>query len=73
METIYIVNITTFSFFRYNKKNENDCEFNKILLKLLTPPNKNLIYSHWNRNDKIVFAPKHLHNYIERIYSELYL
>lgn len=73
METIFIVNLDESAFFRYNKIDENDCEYNKILLELLTPPNKKTKYSHWSRSDKIVFAPKHLHNYLERTYNELYL
>ena len=73
METIFIVNITTTAFFRYNKINEADTGYNKFLLELVTPPNDKTNYSHWNRKDKIVCAPKHLHNYIERTYCELYL
>jgi hypothetical protein len=73
METIYIVNINAYSFFRYDKKDAYDFGYNKLLLELLTPPDKNESYSHWNRTDKIVFAPKHLKNYLEKSYNELYL
>ena len=73
METILIVNINEKSFFRYNKKNETDTGYNKLLLELLTPPDKDSKISHWFRTDKIVFAPKHIESYVERVYNELYL
>ena len=73
METIFIVNLNESAFFRYNKKNETDLGYNKLLLELLTPPDKKTSESHWRRDDKIVFAPTHLHNYLERTYNELYL
>lgn len=73
METIYIVNVNEHSFFRYNKKNENDNGYNKFLKQLLTPPDKTNNYSHWNRNDKIVFGSEHLKKYLEKTYNELYL
>jgi hypothetical protein len=73
METIFIVNLNVSSFFRYNKKNDTDIGYNKILLELTTPPNEKTDISHWLRSDKIVLAPKHLHNYLERTYNEIYL
>jgi hypothetical protein len=73
MDTILIVNINEKSFFRYNKKNETDTGYNKLLLELLTPPDKKTTISHWLRTDKIVFAPKHIESYVERTYNELYL
>jgi hypothetical protein len=78
METIFITNVTQYAFFRYNKKHESDTGYNKLLLELLTPPfeedsNKKSAYSHWDRKDKIVIAPKNTHEYVERLYNELYL
>jgi hypothetical protein len=70
---LLIVNLTTESFFRYSIKNNTDIGYNKILLELLTPPDKISTYSHWSREDNIKICPKHLHNYIEKKYNELYL
>ena len=69
---ILIVNFTTHSFFRYSMKHEIDKGYNVKLLELLTPPDED-IYSHWFRTDKIVFCPKHLYNYVEKNYSEIYV
>lgn len=69
---LFVVNLTTKSFFRYSMKNETDKGYNKILLQLLTPPDKDK-YSHWFREDKIVFCPKHLYNYVEKNYGEIYI
>jgi hypothetical protein len=70
-EEVFIVNLNEKSFFRYLKKDETDSGYNKLLLNLLTPPNVNTKISHWMRTDKIVFAPKHLHKYVEQTYNEL--
>lgn len=70
-EEVFIVNLNEKSFFRYLKKDETDSGYNKLLLNLLTPPNVNTKISHWMRTDKIVFAPKHLHKYLEQTYNEL--
>ena len=70
-EEVFIVNLNEKSFFRYLKKDETDRGYNKLLLNLLTPPNVNTKISHWMRTDKIVFAPKHLHKYLEQTYNEL--
>jgi hypothetical protein len=72
METILIVNITQSAFFRYSKKQESDTNYNKILLELLTPPPDTLL-SHWDRRDRIVFAPINTHEYVERNFCELHL
>lgn len=69
---LFIVNLTTQSFFRYSMENENDKGYNKKLLELLTPDDKEN-YSHWFREDKIVFCPKKLCKYVEQNYSEIYL
>jgi hypothetical protein len=69
---IFIVNITVKSFFRYSIQNETDKGYNKKLLELLTLPNEE-IFSHWLAGDKIVFCPKHLHPYVEKMYGEIYL
>ena len=69
---MFIVNLTTKSFFRYSMKNETDKGYNKYLLQLLTPPD-NDTYSHWFREDKIVFCPKHLYDYVEKNYAEIYM
>lgn len=69
---IIIVNLTTKSFFRYSMKNETDKGYNTFLLQLLTPP-ENDTCSHWLRDDKIVFCPKHLYNYVEKNYAEIYM
>lgn len=69
---IIIVNLTTHSFFRHSMKNEIDEGYNANLLELLTPPDKDK-YSHWFREDKIVFCPKHLYNYVEQNYAEIYV
>jgi hypothetical protein len=53
-------------------KNETDKGYNKYLLQLLTPPD-NDTYSHWFREDKIVFCPKHLYDYVEKNYAEIYM
>jgi len=68
---IIIVNITTESFFQYSMENEADTGYNQILLELLTPPNIKDQYSHWSREDKIVFCPKYLYNYVKKKYNEL--
>ncbi len=73
MELIFIVNVSQQSFFRYYKKNEIDTKYTKILSELLSPPDKKTKYSHWSKEDKIVFCPTHLQEYINRIYNELYL
>jgi len=70
METIFVVNMDERAFFRYTKKSETDKGYNKIMLKLLTPP-KNTSESHWKKEDKIVVAPENTHNYLERLYNEL--
>ena len=70
---IFIVNLTTNAFFRYSMKNEIDNGYNTKLLELLTPPSKEDKYSHWSREDKIVFCPKHLYNYVEKFYGEIYV
>jgi hypothetical protein len=76
METIFVVNVTQTAFFRYSR---SDGGYNKLLLELLTPQpsdensDEETCLSHWSRKDKIVIAPKHMHDYIERTYNELYL
>lgn len=70
---MFIVNLTTNSFFRYSMQNQTDKGYNKLLLQLLTPPTKNDTVSHWSRNDKIVFCPKHLENFVQQNYSEIYV
>jgi hypothetical protein len=71
---IFIVNLTTNEFFRYFMKNEIDKGYNKQLLELLTPPDEEDKYSHWSREeDKIVFCPKHLYNYVGKNYCEIYV
>jgi len=70
METIFIVNVDAQSFFRYEKQNEKDVGYNKILSKLLTPPIGETI-SHWLKTYKIVFSPNHLKSYVEKHYNEL--
>lgn len=72
METIIIVNHDKKSFFCYVKQYKNDKGYNKILLELLTPPNKSTI-SHWSRSDNIAFAQTYLHNYIKKTYNEIIL
>lgn len=69
---IFIVNLTTNAFFRYFMKNEIYKGYNTKLLELLTPPDEDK-YSHWSREDKIVFCPKHLYNYVEKNYCEIYV
>jgi len=39
--------------------------------ELLTPAEHNS-ESHWDKRDKIVLVPKHLHNYVEKNYGQLY-
>lgn len=73
METIFIVNNTEHSFFRYEKKHDNDFGYNKLLLELLTPPDKKSPISHWAKTDNIVIVKQHFKMYLERIYNELYL
>jgi hypothetical protein len=46
-------------------------KYNKKLLELLTPDDKK--YSHWFRENKIVFCPKNLYKYVEKNYSQIYL
>lgn len=71
---IFIVNLTTNTFFRCYMKNKIDEEYNNAkLLELLTPPDKKDKYSHWSREDKIVFCPKHLYEYVEKHYGEIYV
>jgi hypothetical protein len=72
MERIYIVNITTTSFFKYDPQHETDNGYINILLDLFTPP-VNDVHSHWNRLDKIVFCPPHLVEHIHKNYNELHL
>jgi hypothetical protein len=67
-----IVNLTTQSFFRYFMKNETDNGYNKDLLQLLTTQ-ENETYSHWFRSDNIVFCPKHLYEYVEKNYAEIFV
>ncbi len=71
---VYIVNVTQHSFFRCRMK-----QYKKFLKELLTRPTVCLLgkqikseYSHWNRNDKIVFTPPHLQLYVETMYGELH-
>ena len=71
METIFIANVTRSTFFRYEKENESDTGYKKLLLDLLTPQKDNI--SHWDRKDKIVLAPKKTFKYLERYYNELYM
>lgn len=66
--TMFIVNLTTKSFFRYNP----DKGYIGLLSDLITPPNKDTKYSHWSKQDHIVFCPIHLQKYVEKTYSELY-
>ena len=77
METIFILNVTQQSFFRYTKENNEDKGYNKILLGLITPPKNNILednigLAHWGRGDKIVFVPKKLIPYVEKKYGEIY-
>jgi len=76
METIFILNLTQSSFFRYNKKNTTDVGYNKFLLELVTPPEDNILgtqnLSHWGKEDKIIFVPNHLLEYVNKRYNELY-
>jgi hypothetical protein len=76
METIFILNLTQETFFRYTKKNNEDKGYNKKLLDLITPPKKNILednegLSNWERGDKIVFVPEKLMQFVERNYGEI--
>jgi hypothetical protein len=53
-------------------KNETDNGYNKDLLQLLTTQ-ENETYSHWFRSDNIVFCPKHLYEYVEKNYAEIFV
>jgi hypothetical protein len=56
--------------------NRKDKGYNKKLLQLLTPPNPTTNgnnYSHWLREDKIVFCPVHLYDYVEKNFAEIYI
>jgi hypothetical protein len=62
----YILNITDGSYFKC--KGGKD-EYIKKLNKLFT-----LDYfgtSRWIRNDKIIFVPIHLHDYVDRVYDNV--
>jgi len=52
-------------------KNETDKGYNTKWLELLTPDEDGV--SHWSREDKIVFCPKHLYNHVKQNYSEIYV
>jgi hypothetical protein len=76
METIFILNLSQETFFRYTKNNVLDLEYNKILSELVTKPEEILLktttdLSHWDRKDKIIFVPKHLMGYVEKKYGEI--
>lgn len=70
---VFIVNLTTESYFRYYMENDKDAGYNKLLKELLTSPNKISNYSHWNKKDRIVFCPQHIHKFVETNFNELYL
>lgn len=62
-----IVNLTTQSYFRSSKN-----KYYNILLELLTPQEYESI-SHWSKKDKIVICPKHIENYVEKKYAEVFI
>jgi hypothetical protein len=71
MPVLFILNLTQGSFFRYQQLSEDDTNYNKILLQLLTPPKKSGL-SHWDRKDHIIFVPPHLYDHVNKFYNELY-
>jgi hypothetical protein len=62
--------MTQGNFFAYKKTDADDNGYLKIV-KMLTTPNKNSDLSHWEKDDKIIFVPKHINSYVEKNYGEL--
>jgi hypothetical protein len=67
MEIILVVNINQQSFFQSSKDT-----YKQKLKEFLTPDGSNKL-SHWSREDKIVFCPTSLENYVKKNYNELYM
>ena len=76
MEYLMILNLTISSYYICN--NISDC--NKILRQLLEPltEDKALVKddvgeSHWKKDDKIVYVPPYLYEYVQKKYGRIYL
>jgi hypothetical protein len=70
---MFIVNLTTESFVRCNKASKVQTILLQLLLKYGGDLDDENGYSHWTRDDKIVYCPEHLQEYVERKYGEIYL
>ena len=62
-----ILNMTEGFYFIYYGGEE---EYNKILKSLISPDR--LGFSRWLRDDKIIFVPGHLREYVMRTYENIF-
>lgn len=70
VKVIYILNMTQGNFFSYRKRSCFDKGYMKALKKLTTEDEKSRI-SHWGKDDKIIFVPDHLRDYVDKSYGRL--
>jgi hypothetical protein len=73
---IIVLNLTTESYYI----GDNTIECAAILRSLIKPLTKeeailksDVGESHWRRDDKIVYVPKHLYNYVQKNYNKLFV
>jgi hypothetical protein len=66
---LYILNMTEGNFFSYEKKKCFDKGYMKVVKSLMKENVDG--FSHWNREDKIIFVPDHLRDYVSKSYGKL--
>lgn len=71
MSDVYILNMTQNNFFIYRKRSSDDNGYLRTVKDLTTE--NSIGFSHWGKDDKIVFVPEHIKAYVGKNYGELRL
>lgn len=70
VKVICILNMTQGNFFSYRKRSCFDKGYMRTVKKLTTDDETSGI-SHWAKDDKIIFVPDHLRDYVAKNYGRL--
>jgi hypothetical protein len=68
---MYILNMTEKNFLVYQKNSPIDKGYMNVLKSLMKKDSFG--YSHWSRDDKIIFVPYHLQDYVTKEYGRIFI
>ena len=69
VKDIYILNMTQGNFFIYRKRSCFDKDYMRVVRELTKDDVDG--FSHWGKDDKIIFVPSHLYSYVKKSYGRL--